>query len=405
MCNGATVYITSNLQKVLRHVRLLQKPRTLWADSICINQEDSAEKEQQLALSGQIYAKARRVLIYLGDDPHGYASAAASLLSELNEMVLKNTVSSYSYNQFPHLEPDERERLLADERWTPLLAMTQQPWFGRGWVVQEAGLAADPVIIWGDVEMSWRSVTRVWVWISQRLQQLRLRYPNADLMNVAHMDLYRSRHRIEIKSLYVSTYSHDLDFLGFLQSCRRLGFKENSDRVYAFLSFSSKTNFYFHDIRVDFSKTPEEVYLELAREYMKWKRKHGVNLLHYVQHTEATISSPFPSWVPRWDINIYHAIVTHPTLPNLKPPSPSSSSDIKPQLCGGNDSVFRARGVLFGPVLYVSNLFSMSVSIDEISSLWRDVCSFPIESPYPPSFKAIAFSQTICLSRILSPPL
>ena len=195
-----------------------KEPRTLWADSICINQEDLAEKGLQIALMGRIYAKAKRVLIYLGDDHDGHAHAAASLLSELNEMVLKNAVGSC--NQFPYLDSDERERLLADERWRPLLAMTEQPWFGRGWVVQEAGLAADAVIIWGDVEISWRRVTRTWVWMSQRLQQLKIRYPRADLMNVAHLDLYRSRHQLEIKSLYHSIYSHDLNFLGFLQSCR-----------------------------------------------------------------------------------------------------------------------------------------------------------------------------------------
>ena len=400
-CNGETIYITSNLQTVLRRFRLLQESHTLWVDSICINQEDLAEKGLQIALMGRIYHKAKRVLIYLGDDHDGHAHAAASLLSELNEMVVKNAFGSY--NRYPYLASDERDRLLADERWRPLLSMTRQPWFGRGWVVQEAGLAADAVIIWGDVEMSWQSVTRTWIWMSQRLQQLKTWYPNADLMNVAHLDLYRSRNRLEIRSLYPSSYSHDLDFLGFLQSCRQLGFKENSDRIYAFLSFTTEARFFFHDIRIDCSKSAEEVYLELARQYMKSKRKHSVDLLHYVQHTDTTVESQFPSWVPRWDINTYHAIAFHSTQVTFKSPLPNSaSSDIRPQLC--NNDVFRARGLLFDPVIHASKLFSMPVSIDEISSLWREVIrSFPTESPYQTTYKAIAFIQTICLNRILSP--
>ena len=398
-CNGETIYITPNLRAVLQRLRWLHKPRTLWADSICIDQENLAEKGLQIALMGRIYAKAKRVLIYLDNDHDRHARAAASLLSELNEMVLENAVPFF--DRFPFLDSDKRDRLLADERWRSLLAMTQQPWFGRGWVVQEAGLGADGVIIWGDAEMSWRSVMRTWVWMSQRLHQLQNRYPNANLMNVAHLDLYRSRNQREIRSLYHSTYSHDLKFLNFLQNCRRLGFKENSDRVFAFLSFTNEASFFFHDIRIDCLKAAEEVYLQLAREYMKWKRKHGVDLLHYVQHTETTVKSQFPSWVPRWDINIYHAIAFHPTLVTLKSPFSSSPSDIKPVLC--DNDIFRARGVLFGPVIYASSLFSMPVSIDEISSLWRVVTSPPIESPYQTWHKAIAFTQALCLGRILRP--
>ena len=96
ICNGETIYITSNLRTALRRFRLLQEPRTLCADSICINQEDLAEKGLQIALMGRIYAKAKRVLIYLGDDHGGHAHAAASLVSELNEMVLKNAVGSFN---------------------------------------------------------------------------------------------------------------------------------------------------------------------------------------------------------------------------------------------------------------------------------------------------------------------
>ena len=221
-------------------------------------------------------------------------------------------------------------------------------------------------------------------------------------MNVAHLDLYRSRHKIEIKPLYHATHSHDLDFLGFLQDCRHLGFKENSDRVFAFLSFTNEASFYWHDIRIDCTKAAEEVYLQLAREYMKWRRKQAVDLLHYVQHTETTIKSQFPTWVPRWDINIYHGIVYHPTLVTLKSPSPKSlSSDIKPVLC--DNDIFRARGVLFGPVIYTSDLFSRSVSIDGISSLWQVIRSFPINSPYQASYKAIAFTQTLCLGKFIRP--
>lgn len=54
-CAGKTIPITVNLRDVLRRVRLPDAPRTLWADSICINQEDRKEKSEQVALMGLIF--------------------------------------------------------------------------------------------------------------------------------------------------------------------------------------------------------------------------------------------------------------------------------------------------------------------------------------------------------------
>ena len=39
----------------------------IWADAICINQEDDAEKSLEVAQMGKVYENARRVLIWLGD--------------------------------------------------------------------------------------------------------------------------------------------------------------------------------------------------------------------------------------------------------------------------------------------------------------------------------------------------
>lgn len=41
----------------------------LWIDSICINQDDEAEKSSQIGLMGTIYGTARRVWAFLGQAP------------------------------------------------------------------------------------------------------------------------------------------------------------------------------------------------------------------------------------------------------------------------------------------------------------------------------------------------
>ena len=61
--------ITQNLFVALRRLRHLEKSRTLWIDALCINQEDTKEKEVQVAMMGQIYSRASCGLLWLGEEP------------------------------------------------------------------------------------------------------------------------------------------------------------------------------------------------------------------------------------------------------------------------------------------------------------------------------------------------
>ncbi|KAK4206551.1 heterokaryon incompatibility protein-domain-containing protein, partial [Rhypophila decipiens] len=58
--------VTLNCERALRRVRLRTQSRLVWIDAICINQDSDAEKTHQVQLMAQIYARAKRVLIYIG---------------------------------------------------------------------------------------------------------------------------------------------------------------------------------------------------------------------------------------------------------------------------------------------------------------------------------------------------
>jgi hypothetical protein len=70
-CEGKTLLITPNCQYALRHLRLAEKDRILWIDAICIDQDEAEEsvKERnlQVTLMGEIYAKAKRTICWLGE--------------------------------------------------------------------------------------------------------------------------------------------------------------------------------------------------------------------------------------------------------------------------------------------------------------------------------------------------
>ncbi|KAJ8126432.1 hypothetical protein O1611_g7208 [Lasiodiplodia mahajangana] len=74
--NGVTFPATQNLHAALRRLREQIRSsgdnegrRTLWVDAICINQQDTGEKNHQVQLMGDIYSQTTNGLLWLGEQP------------------------------------------------------------------------------------------------------------------------------------------------------------------------------------------------------------------------------------------------------------------------------------------------------------------------------------------------
>ncbi|KAJ4287325.1 Folylpolyglutamate synthetase [Kalmusia sp. IMI 367209] len=64
--NGASFSVGANLESALRHMQYRDIAPAIWIDAICINQQDLAEKNEQIPKMRAIYSGARNVLIWLG---------------------------------------------------------------------------------------------------------------------------------------------------------------------------------------------------------------------------------------------------------------------------------------------------------------------------------------------------
>lgn len=73
--DGRVVAVPQSSATALLRMRLRNRPRILWIDAICINQDSLRERSEQVALMSCIYRSARRNLIYLGEDG-GFAERA-----------------------------------------------------------------------------------------------------------------------------------------------------------------------------------------------------------------------------------------------------------------------------------------------------------------------------------------
>ncbi|KAF5262877.1 hypothetical protein BFJ63_vAg479 [Fusarium oxysporum f. sp. narcissi] len=62
ICDGKPLPLTESIEGALRRMRHATTQRRLWADQVCINQDDIAERSQQVSLMNAIYKGAKHVL-------------------------------------------------------------------------------------------------------------------------------------------------------------------------------------------------------------------------------------------------------------------------------------------------------------------------------------------------------
>jgi Heterokaryon incompatibility protein (HET) len=73
--NQQYIKVRENLWQFLLHLRGVDTSRVLWADALCINQEDIPERNRQVQLMSKVYRQADSVLAWLGLEADGSVEA------------------------------------------------------------------------------------------------------------------------------------------------------------------------------------------------------------------------------------------------------------------------------------------------------------------------------------------
>ena len=148
--DGRAVGIRWNLHCALCQLRLSGKPRVLWVDALCINQEDGRERNHQVTLMKTIYAHADRTIMWLG----------ANQWNRLNPLLRMKDFNSFS------LEAKETGQAgfgFADMEfkylsvWYGLLGAS---YWTRLWIIQEVVLSKNLILQLGDVAATWEDFHR-----------------------------------------------------------------------------------------------------------------------------------------------------------------------------------------------------------------------------------------------------
>ncbi|OHW94170.1 hypothetical protein CSPAE12_07201 [Colletotrichum incanum] len=147
--------IGPNLHSVLLHLRQPACETFLWADALCINQEDTLERNQQVRMMGDIYAAACSTAIWLGEEScevkmavswlRRFAVAWDSLESDPG-FITKNRAEGMLQAAFG------RHRTAA---FRHIWALLNRPWFARKWVIQELVKSQRPILLVGRMILPW----------------------------------------------------------------------------------------------------------------------------------------------------------------------------------------------------------------------------------------------------------
>lgn len=278
----------------------------LWADALCINQDDDDERSQQVGLMRKIYEQAKTVLVMLGSCENDIRLISAFHLIQLalehREAEIKRRPPGMKHEDAPMISFEGVTKQKNEERgfppfnspkWQDLCWFFNLPWFSRLWVYQEISLSRSAVAFIGDYEiLDPILIGDAASWFSKKqytVEPGKLNFNNGVvfmLNRFARMDLEEGR-RPRLRQLLART--------------RDYGVTYPEDRVYGLLGIASESNHpvVHWDILPDKSKSYQEVYRDVARLIIGCSA--DLDILNEVTMPLQRSRSEWSSWVPNWN--------------------------------------------------------------------------------------------------------
>ncbi|KAJ4352678.1 hypothetical protein N0V95_004062 [Ascochyta clinopodiicola] len=312
--------VTPNLYEVLQNVRWCDRDRLLWVDALCINQEDRKEKGRHVRKMNSIYARASRVLVWLGPDA-GDATGAfgvlCALANEASQKQLQNDINRVERAQYTTASHEQQPivfdavpHIREENLWRKVMLFFCQAWYTRLWVLQEVVLAREATIVWGDCSISWKHVGAAIETIRAN-EVLQLVLSTRNLQNAFFMWHLSTAHRAleHLRSDDSSPQAAQnglFSFLNLLDLARSFEVADPRDKIYGLLGFSTtEDGFSAGTITPDYTLSTSEVYAQVTRNFIE--QDQNLNILALVlyiaphrREAEDYVDN-LPSWAPNFN--------------------------------------------------------------------------------------------------------
>ena len=288
LCDGYIVLVTPNCEQALMHLRLPTRPRRIWIDAICINQQSISEKNIQVPMMGDIYRHASRTIIWLGPDiDHDlsevlrHASRYGSLINKFGRRGQRLLEICIGYGIVDQKDRANIARLLSNQ------------WFSRLWTIQEFLSSKSCIFLLGETEctsnnlLSYFGAGMEWYFSESR--------PDLD-----HFQLRKELAKAKFRA--ASSVHHAVRFNACMQLLIKLISLNNCadprDKVYGIVAHMKRL---FPDLQipaVDYGRPLEEVYESFTRSIMAATGSPWVlQLINPASRTDTDNRANMPSWV------------------------------------------------------------------------------------------------------------
>ena len=364
-CDGRTLSIGSNLACALMHVRSEVVARQLWVDAICIDQSNKDERSQQVQQMDRIYANAKNVLVWLGEDLAGEADECFGLIQDTNA-ILMGMLSRYGkVEDIPPISYGKASICTDQVSWDMVRRLISLAWFTRVWVLQEIGLARSAMILYGKSSMDWSQLVELMLFITSRVD---VGAHTGLILSGKIWDVYEdiwctfkneTSWRNELPLTKSLNQAHGSQcFTEILNVARHYQATDPRDHVYAFWGHPSAAHRAGEGsqlLSVNYTMSVDDVYLEIAS-HILMHDPQSWTVLSCVDHKpdSPSLFGQRPSWVPRWEEGWHVYTLGYPSMwyraggCQAEPFQASLSR---------SDSSLGVRGVLFDTIVWTSGSF------------------------------------------------
>lgn len=350
-----TLAVTQNLAEALPYFRYEDKPRVLWIDAICVDQQNLKERGHQIKRMADVFSKATKVLVWLGPESENSALA----INRLEYIATKVEIDWSTFQVLPltdeaHWADITVVTTLTEDDLVALSNLVGRPWFSRLWIRQEVQLATGDIeVMCGDHKILWSTVrTAVYFlfaknrpWFAQGQEFLTRMEAAFNLCGIGE------------KGLRIDT---------LINKSKDSVCSDPRDKIYALLSLLRRAECIA--IEPDYTKSVYEVYQHATLSLIKFSRKLAV--LNTVEEHEEL--EGIPSWVPNVSIctlsyHLYAPFKFDDITPSYRDPPPKS----------GDISMYILFNFILEPIC--RNLITSCLLVDYRTSLHSIACFFSFQ--------------------------
>ncbi|KAH6662496.1 heterokaryon incompatibility protein-domain-containing protein [Halenospora varia] len=341
-CDGFPIFVTPNLNDALHRIRqpFATKPRKVWVDAICINQNDLFERSSQVMLMKDIYSRSSRVLIWLGElnFPTDDFQLLANMVEEMANIVRGKASAESAPDQHQIAKTlsnaDQKATAASNNKikswvehagpsWKIFTQLLSSMWFTRVWILQEFARASQTTFFFGPHPLPSFSLFLACAYLRRK------RY------DILALDIQHIQRAVRVYNLRFENH-----FLPQIETVTIFHATDPRDKIFAVLGLPSMEESRDFDarslLRPDYTKPVWSIYGNVVRHFLSMPRERPIldllpehkkniggqafgegvlDVLRPVVNCELRRpwekdvgTAEFPSWIPRWD---YHCDSCH----------------------------------------------------------------------------------------------